>query len=74
MRLYEHERTQQVFDLHAGFPLAEARRCNLLEEDEACLDVTGGRATLQAQPYQIMTLRLKPETDESAASQEIARR
>ena len=45
VRLYEHERTQKVFDLHAGFPLAEACRCNLLEENEERLDVTKGRAT-----------------------------
>ena len=74
VRLYEHERTQQVFDLHAGFPLAEAGSCNLLEDNEACLAVTDSKAKLRAQPYQIMTLRLKPATDEPAASQEVARR
>ena len=74
VRLYEHERTQQVFDLHVGFPLAEAGSCNLLEENEACLAVTDSKAKLRAQPYQIMTLRLKPATDEPAASQEVARR
>ncbi|MYD09867.1 MAG: alpha-mannosidase [Chloroflexi bacterium] len=74
LRLYEHERTQRVFDLCTGFPLAEARRCNLLEEDEDCLDVTEAKATLQARPYQIMTLRLKPATAGSATSQAVARR
>ena len=73
VRLYEHERTQQVFDLHAGFPLAEAWRCNLLEENEACLDVQVDRVTLRAQPYQIMTIRLKSATDEPSASQEDSR-
>ena len=72
VRLYEHERTQQVFDLHAGFPLAKVHRCNLLEENEAPLDVTEGKATLRAQPYQIMTLRLKPAIDEPSASQEVS--
>ena len=74
VRLYEHERTQQLFDLHAAFPLAEARRCNLLEENADRLDVTGGKASLRAQPYQIMTLRLKPAAAEPAARQEVARR
>ena len=73
VRLYEHERTQQVFDLQAGFPMAEACRCNLLEENEACLDVTEGKATVQAQPYQIMTLRLKLATDEPSATHEVSR-
>ncbi|MDE2859774.1 MAG: alpha-mannosidase [Chloroflexota bacterium] len=72
LRLYEHERTQQVFDLAAGFPLAEAYRCNLLEENDACLDVTEGKVTLLAQPYQIMTLRLKLATGQPSANQEAA--
>jgi len=72
LRLYEHERTQQVFDLAAGFPLAEAYRCNLLEENEAYLEVTEGKVTLLAQPYQIMTLRLKLATGEPSANQEAA--
>ena len=70
LRLYEHERTQQVFDLHAGFPLAEAYSCNLLEENEARLAVTAAKATARARPFQIMTLRLKPAPDEPATSQE----
>ena len=73
VRMYEHERTQQVFDLGAGFPLAEACSCNLLEENGEQLDVAEGRATMQARPYQIVTVRLKPATDEPAASQEVSR-
>jgi len=72
LRLYEHERTQQVFDLHAGFPLGEAYSCNLLEENDACLAVSQGKVALRAQPYQIMTLRLKPATDGPATSQEVS--
>ena len=71
VRLYEHERTQQTFNLHAGFPLAEARSCNLLEEDEECLAVTEGKVTMRAQPYQIMTLRLKPATAAPSAGPEV---
>ena len=74
LRIYEHERTQRVFDLYTGFPLAEARRCNLLEEGENRLDATEAKVTLRARPYQIMTLRLKPATAGSATSQEVARR
>lgn len=70
VRMYEHERTQQVFDLHAGFPLAEACSCNLLEENEACLAVSEGKAAVRARPFQITTLRLRPATDEPAPSQE----
>ena len=72
-RLYEHERTQQEFDLQAGFPLAEAVRCNLLEENEEGLEVTEGNARLRAKPYQIITLRLKHATDEPAANREGSR-
>ena len=71
-RLYEHERTRKVFDLQTDFPLAMASRCNLLEEDETRLSITERKATLRAQPYQIMTLRLKPANDEPLASQELA--
>lgn len=70
-RMYEHERTQQQFGLQAGFPIAEARRCNLLEENEGRLNVTDGKVTLRATPYQILTLRLKPATDEPSASREV---
>ena len=69
IRLYEHERTKREFDLLAGFPLAEAYRCNLLEENQESLDVSHSKARLQAQPYQIMTLRLKPASNEPSASQ-----
>ncbi len=69
VRLYEHERTKREFDLRAGFPLAEAYRCNLLEENQESLDVSQSKARLQAQPYQIMTLRLKPASNEPSASQ-----
>ena len=72
VRLYEHERTQQAFELRTGFPLAQAFRCNLLEENEDCLHVTEGKAAMRARPYQIMTLRLKRPTDEPAANHELA--
>ena len=73
VRVYEHERTQQRFGLQAGFPIAEASRCNLLEENEELLDVTAGKVALRAAPYQILTLRLKPATDEPSASREVSR-
>ena len=72
VRLYEHERTQQLFDLHPGFPMAEVYTCNLLEENEPSLAVTDGKAALRARPYQIVTVRLKPATVEPATSQEVS--
>lgn len=73
LRMYEHERTQQLFGLQAGFPIAEAWCCNLLEENEERLNVTAGKATLRATPYQIVTLRLKPATDEPSGRHEVSR-
>ena len=60
VRLYENERRRGPFTLRAGFPLASARRCNLLEEDEAPLAIAGNAVHLTVKPYQIMTLRLVP--------------
>ena len=44
--------------LRAGFDLAEAYICNLLEENQQALDVTGNTVILDLRPYQILTLRL----------------
>ena len=62
VRLYEHHRCRRRVALTAGFPIAHAERCDLLEQplaDESCsLDdnVVGFEVT----PYQIVTLRLIP--------------
>ena len=50
VRLYEHERTKREFELQAGFPLARAYRCNLLEENADRLVANRHRARLWARP------------------------
>jgi alpha-mannosidase len=58
VRLYENERCRGVVTLQAGFELAEVYRCNLLEENQEQLEVSGNQVELDICPYQIMTLRL----------------
>ena len=60
VRLYENERSRGPVTLRVGFPLAEAYRCNLLEENEAALPIVKNAVHLTVKPYQIMTLRLVP--------------
>lgn len=74
LRLYEHERTRESFNLKTGFPIAEAWRCNLLEDNEASLDAAEDKVALRAAPHQIITLRLKPAMDRHAAKEEVSRR
>lgn len=61
VRLYENERSRGPLTLRAGFPLAGAYRCNLLEENEAPLLIVQNVVHLTVKPYQIMTLRLVPQ-------------
>jgi len=60
VRLYESQRRRGPVTLAAGFPLAGARRTNLLEEDGEALAVEGDRVSLFLRPYEIATLRLLP--------------
>lgn len=60
VRLYEAQRARGPVTLKTGFPLAEARRCNLLEEDGETLPVAGNRVRFDVRPYEIVTLRLLP--------------
>ena len=60
VRLYENERCRGPVALRAGFPLAGAYRCNLLEEDKAPLVVAQNAVHFSVKPYQIVTLRLVP--------------
>src|SRR5262249_8150968 len=62
VRFYEDERSRGKFTLTTGFPLKEAYRCNLLEENEGALAVDGNQLHLDITPYQIITLRLIPQT------------
>ena len=60
VRLYESQRRRGEFTLTTGFPLAEAWRTNLLEENLERLDVNGCHLRFSIKPYQIVTLRLLP--------------
>ena len=63
IRLFENERSRGPVNLQAGFPLAKAYQCNLLEEKEVPLEVSKNGVNLNFTPYQIMTLRLISELD-----------
>ena len=58
VRLYESQRRRGKLTLTAGFPLAEAWRTNLLEENQERLDCADNCVTTFIRPYQILTLRL----------------
>jgi alpha-mannosidase len=60
VRLYESQRRRGPVTLTAGFPMADARRCNLLEETQAGLAPAGNRITFQVKPFEIVTMRLIP--------------
>ena len=62
VRLYEHHRCRRRVALTAGFPIAHAERCDLLEQphaDESCT-LEGNVVGFEITPYQIVTLRLIP--------------
>ncbi len=60
VRLYENESCRGPVTLQAGFPLAGAYHCNLLEEPGEPLDITQNAVRFSVKPYQIVTLRLEP--------------
>ena len=60
VRLYESQRQRGQFTLTTGFPLAEAWRTNLLEENQERLEIGGHQLRFYIKPYQIITLRLLP--------------
>jgi len=61
VRLYESQRRRGKLTLTTGFPLAQAWRTNLLEENQERLDCAGNSLTAPIKPYQILTLRLLPQ-------------
>jgi alpha-mannosidase len=61
VRLYENQRNRGKVTLTAGFALAEAYPCNLLEENEDALPVQNNQVRIEVAPYQIITLRLVPQ-------------
>ena len=60
VRLYESQRRRGPVTLHASFPLAEAWRTNLLEDDKEQLETSDDSVSFTITPYQIVTLRLIP--------------
>jgi alpha-mannosidase len=60
VRLYENERARGPVVLRTGFSLQAAYHCNLLEVNEAELEVQENEVHFEITPYQIVTLRLVP--------------
>ncbi len=58
VRLYESRRQRGPATLRAAFPIAQAWRTNLLEEDQHPLEVVDGQVNFAIRPFQIVTLRL----------------
>jgi len=62
VRLYENQRIRGPVTLRAAFPLREAWRTNLLEENRHPLPVNGREVHFSVRPFEIVTLRLVPES------------
>jgi alpha-mannosidase len=60
VRLYESQRKRGPVQLQAGFAIQAAWETNLLEENQAALNMEHNTIQLDLSPYQIMTLRLIP--------------
>jgi alpha-mannosidase len=58
VRLYESQRRRGNITLNVGFPITQAWRTNLLEENEEALTVEDNAISLYLKPYEIVTLRL----------------
>lgn len=61
IRLYESQRKRGELTLKTNFPLAEAWRANILEENQERLKIESRRVFYAIKPYQILTLRLIPQ-------------
>ncbi|MGW3956431.1 alpha-mannosidase [Streptomyces sp. NPDC004752] len=62
VRLYESEGARVRTRLSAGFSVARARTCDLLERPLTSLDPSGDLIELTLRPFQLMTLRLSRHT------------
>jgi alpha-mannosidase len=60
VRMYESQRQRGIINLKVGRSLAQAWRTNLLEENQAALEVRDETVTLSVRPYEIITVRLIP--------------
>ncbi|HVU14462.1 MAG TPA: glycoside hydrolase family 38 C-terminal domain-containing protein, partial [Phototrophicaceae bacterium] len=61
VRMYEDQRNRNKFALKAGFGVAKAYICNLLEENSDEIPVQNDQVQLDITPYQIITVRLIPQ-------------
>ncbi len=59
VRLYEACGDRADVTVHGRARIAEADRCNVLEDIEQGLDTTDGIVALQLRPFEIVTLRLR---------------
>jgi alpha-mannosidase len=62
VRGYECSRQRGWLTFKTGFALAGAYLCNLLEENQEPIVVDGSELKLYVKPFQIVTLRLLPQT------------
>lgn len=62
VRLYESQRMRGRGHLGCGFQLSAAWWTNLLEENEEKLSIRNNRVILDYKPYQVITLRLIPNS------------
>jgi len=60
VRIYESQRKRGTFNLTTNFPLAQAWRTNILEENQEKISVDRLGLKYVIKPYQIVTLRLVP--------------
>lgn len=63
VRFYECNRQRDWVTLEAGFPIKEAYLTNLLEENMEKLEADARSLRLYVKPFQIVTLRLVPESE-----------
>jgi alpha-mannosidase len=63
VRFYETGRTRGPFQLQTGFPVREAWRTTILEEDQTPLPARGYQVQGTAKPFEIITVRLIPAED-----------
>ena len=59
VRLYESMNGLRRATFKTAFAPAEIWRCNMLEEPQEKLEVSGGAVTIDVHPFEIVTLRLK---------------
>ena len=58
VRLYEWRRTATRCTLATTLPVTVAHRTNMLEENEAVVEIRDGRIALHVRPFEVITLRL----------------